>query len=117
METNETPSPEPNELKGTRVRDRVLSGLEWVRGELTKFFQVFKLKYDATSLKRERSALYEELGRKTVELLKEDSIDKEVLKPMAEQIETLNTKIEEQQTNMHGLVRTHSDPKPPTSQI
>jgi hypothetical protein len=92
-----------------RIRDRLLSFLEWLRQELTKLFQVGKLKVDATSLQRERGAVYQELRKKAHELLKQGQLQSEELKPTAERIDLLTKRIEERREALENLVRTRND--------
>jgi hypothetical protein len=96
-----------------RVRDRLLEGLEWARREMTKFLHLGKLKYDTTSLQRERTQIYEELGRVTVDLVKRGALAPEPLKPMVERIDQLTARIEERKSAMKSLVRAANDANPP----
>ena len=106
MEPQETPSP-----KMDRIRDRILDFLEWMRLELTKLFQIGRIKYDTTSLQRERSGLYQELGRKTAELVKQGQLNPEALQPMVERIDLLTKRIEECRTEIQTIVRNRNDAK------
>ena len=99
-----------------RIRDRLFEFLEWLRHELTKLFQIGRLKYDTTSLQRERSALYQELGKKTSELLKQGRLEAETLKPMVDRIDELTARIEERRTAMENLVRARNDAKTSSGQ-
>ncbi|MFH1262604.1 MAG: hypothetical protein V1495_04050 [Pseudomonadota bacterium] len=99
-----------------RVRDRLLEFMEWLRYELTKLFQIGRLKYDATSLQRERTALFQELGMKAAELVKRGEVTSEELKLIVERVDTLTARIEERRTEMEKLVRTRTDDEPPVAQ-
>ncbi len=97
-------SPTPN-AKMDRIRDRLLEFLEWIRQEFTKLAHIGRIKYDTTSLQRERNNLYGEMGRKAYEMVRQDRLDPEALKALAERIDALSKKIDEARQAMETLVR------------
>lgn len=106
MAPQETPTP-----KVDRIRDRILDFLEWMRQELTKLFQIGRIKYDTTSLSRERTALYQELGQKTAELMKQGQLNPEALSSLVERIDLLSKRIEECRTEIRTIVKKRNDEK------
>jgi hypothetical protein len=99
-----------------RIRDRLLEFLEWLRQEVTKLFTILRLKTDATSLQRERGALYQELGKKAADLMKEERLNTEELRPTVERIEALTARIEERRAAVEALLRSRHEPAKPSGQ-
>ena len=113
MASQETPTPE---AKGHRVRDRLLDGLEWVRQEATKLMRIGRLKYDTTALQRERASVFQELGKRTCELIKRDQLNAEELKILVERIDSLSQRIDESRAAIEELARTRNEAKVATKQ-
>ena len=104
------------DAKMNRIRDRLLEFLEWVRLETAKFFRVGRMKYDTTALQRERAAVYQDLGKRSCELVKQDRLNAEDLKILVERIDALTLRIEEQRASIEELMRSRNDTKVATKQ-
>jgi hypothetical protein len=72
-----------------RTKAKAREALEWGR----KVSHVGKLKLDATRLMRERARAYEELGRRTHDLLRKGQFDPSALSDLVHRIDELTEEV------------------------
>ena len=85
----------------THARD----ALDWGR----RVSHVGKLKLDLARIHRDRQALYQELGRKTYELLKDDQFDPSILGDLCAKIDQINERIVDQQQQVEFASRAEPE--------
>jgi hypothetical protein len=85
----------------SRAKTQALEALDWSK----RISQVGKLKLDTTRMQRNRTALFQELGQKTFELLKEGRFDPTTLGQLVAQIDNLTVSINELLKSMDGAAK------------
>lgn len=100
---------EAKENPASRIWDQAK---EHARGALDwgiKLSQVGKLKLDLARIQRDRQSLYQELGRKTHELLKDDAFDSSSLGDLCTKIDQVSELIAKQKAQVEEVM--NSDPR------
>ncbi len=89
----------------SQAKTHAREALDWGR----KLSQVGKLKLDLARIQRDRQALYQELGRKTHELLKLDQFEPSMVGDLCTKIDNVSERIAKQERLVEEAMKTEAE--------